>query len=62
MSKVTTGDNPARLAAAVAPTMPPAGPESTASRPRNDAASTSPPFDCMKNSGMSAAGAATCAT
>ena len=48
MSNVTMRVKPARRQVSTAPTMPPAGPESTQSLPRKRRASVSPPWDCMK--------------
>ena len=59
MSKPTTRSNPAALAVRAMPTMPPAGPDSTASRPRKARASTSPPLDCMNSSRTSPSSSAT---
>ena len=62
MSKPMTLSNPARRLTATAPTTPPAGPERTASLPRNSAASVSPPCDCMKRRRTSPSCAATPST
>ncbi len=63
MSKPTARAKPARSATKVAPTTPPAGPESSAFGPRKRSASVRPPEDCMKRScasGSAARSAAAC--
>ena len=47
MSKPITASNPAWRAVAAMPTIPPAGPDSTASLPWNPAEGASAPPDCM---------------
>jgi hypothetical protein len=47
MSKPMMRSNPAASAVRTTPTTPPAGPESTLSRPWNSCAEVRPPFDCM---------------
>jgi hypothetical protein len=51
--EATARTKPARAATAVAPTTPPAGPDSSAFGPRKRSASVSPPEDCMKRSSAS---------
>ena len=51
MSKPSTAAAPACSAVLATPTTPPAGPETTASRPRKASARTRPPAEVMKNSG-----------
>ena len=48
MSKPIRRRGPSALPAAIMPTTPPAGPDSTPLTPRKPAASTSPPLLCMK--------------
>ncbi len=62
MSKPITRSKPAAPAVRAMPTMPPAGPERIESLPRNDAASVSPPLDCMNSTRTPASSAATSST
>ncbi len=48
MSKPSTAAAPARRAVSATPTTPPAGPDTTASRPRKASARTSAPAEVMK--------------
>ena len=54
MSNPITRSNPAPAAVRTMPTIPPAGPDSSASLPPNALPATSPPLDCMNNSPRSA--------
>ena len=51
MSKPSAALAPAASAVLATPTTPPAGPETTASFPRNASARTSPPAEVMNHSG-----------
>ncbi len=54
MSKPSTAARSACRAVSATPTTPPAGPDSTASRPRNAPALARPPAEVMKYSGVPA--------
>ncbi len=62
MSKPSTWDRPACSAVRATPTTPPAGPESTASRPRKASARTKPPAEVMNHSGAPSRAWATLST
>ncbi|CAM5631413.1 hypothetical protein SALBM217S_06183 [Streptomyces griseoloalbus] len=59
MSKPMTRSKPASFDMRAMPTIPPAGPDRTASLPRNRRASVSPPLDCMNISRTPSSASAT---
>ena len=62
MSKPMMRSTPARRLVSMAPTIPPAGPDSSESLASSRAASVSPPLDCITSSGAPPSSEVTAAT